>query len=165
MQNCADEAAHNLCAGIAARAAIRFSVDDEGVVGAVDESDAALAAVYVPDECAACAVDPLARRIDRGGRLCAAGANTRVTPHCSWTERERSADRCDGDDRRSHASGDDRRCDSQQRKKNDHGPPGSRRGQKRKQPESAGERAGDRTGSVPCVCQTHVPAHLVPSAA
>src|SRR5207245_7456485 len=41
MQNRADQPAHHLRAGVAARAAIRFAVDDERVIGAVDQGHAA----------------------------------------------------------------------------------------------------------------------------
>ena len=59
MKNRRNETGHHLGAGIATRAAVRFAVDDECDIRRVDQRDAALASVDVPDDAAPHAVDPI----------------------------------------------------------------------------------------------------------
>src|SRR5436190_23292385 len=99
MKNRSDEPAHYLCAGVTARTAVRFAVDDERVVRAVDQSDAALATIDVPHERPPRGVDPVAQTIDRCLRLRSAGSDSGVTPNgrraeCEYTDDRRGCDDC-----------------------------------------------------------------------
>ena len=186
----AEQAEHDLRPGIAARAAVRLAVDDEGVAVLLDgERDGALDAVAVPDDGAAAELLPaaqLVRRIEDVLRR-PAGADAAVPPDHRRArggeeqERDRGQQRQrQGTQRPQRSQGrvvvagfarfafqgiERRRGDAERDQHDGDEPPRAGRRQPRHHPEPAGEGADDRTGGVRRVGEADVAPEPIAAAA
>ncbi len=175
MERGSHHAAHDLRGGVLARIAVDLPVDDEGRAAArLDEADAALAAVGVPQEAAPLVAFPGPDLVGSGTlEVDAAGADWAVTPGRRRPVRQDQQNaRGDPAEReqfpaapRLLTAGEPQGPGAQRRQQQNDRLPRSRREQDGQQSESAGERTADRPERVPGVGQADVLSHALAAAA